>query len=90
MKAFNMSEAGVGWRDIEVTRTADGACALALHARAAADRRAKRLHPDQRQPEPRRRLRHRRGRRIGAALIRRFTDTDKRDNNELPQRIPTP
>lgn len=36
MKAFNLSEAGVGWRDIEVTRTTDGACALALHARAAA------------------------------------------------------
>jgi len=35
MKAFGLSEAGIGWRDIEVTRSADGACALALHARAA-------------------------------------------------------
>ena len=35
MKAFGLSEAGVGWRDIEVTRAADGACSLALHARAA-------------------------------------------------------
>ena len=36
MKAFDPSEAGIGWRDIEVTRNAEGACALALHARAAA------------------------------------------------------
>ncbi|MBC8054992.1 MAG: holo-ACP synthase [Rhizobiales bacterium] len=36
MKAFGLSEAGIGWRDIEVTRDAEGACALALHARAAA------------------------------------------------------
>jgi len=35
IKAFNLSEAGVGWRDIEVTRHADGACSLALHRRAA-------------------------------------------------------
>lgn len=35
MKAFGLSEAGIGWRDIEVTRSADGACALACHARAA-------------------------------------------------------
>lgn len=35
MKAFGLSEAGVAWRDIEVTRTDDGACSLALHARAA-------------------------------------------------------
>ncbi|MEP7101153.1 MAG: holo-ACP synthase [Burkholderiales bacterium] len=35
MKAFNLSEAGIGWRDIEVTRAADGACSLALHRRAA-------------------------------------------------------
>ncbi len=35
MKAFGLSEAGIGWRDIEVTRRPDGACALALHARAA-------------------------------------------------------
>ena len=36
MKAFGLGEAGIGWRDIEVTRTVDGAVALALHARAAA------------------------------------------------------
>lgn len=36
IKAFGLSEAGIGWRDIEVTRRADGACALALHRRAAA------------------------------------------------------
>jgi len=35
IKAFGLSEAGIGWRDIEVTRAADGACALALHRRAA-------------------------------------------------------
>lgn len=35
MKAFGMSEAGVGWRDIEVVRAADGTCTLALHGRAA-------------------------------------------------------
>ncbi|HWH85059.1 MAG TPA: holo-ACP synthase [Burkholderiaceae bacterium] len=35
MKAFGLSEAGVAWRDIEVTRSADGACALTLHGRAA-------------------------------------------------------
>ncbi len=36
IKAFGLSEAGIGWRDIEVTRAADGACSLALHRRAAA------------------------------------------------------
>lgn len=35
MKAFGLSDAGVGWRDIEVHRAADGACSLRLHARAA-------------------------------------------------------
>jgi holo-[acyl-carrier protein] synthase len=35
MKAFGLSEAGVGWRDIEVVRAADGACSLVLHAAAA-------------------------------------------------------
>jgi len=35
IKAFNLAEAGIGWRDIEVTRGADGACSLALHRRAA-------------------------------------------------------
>lgn len=35
IKAFGLSEAGVGWRDIEVKRAADGACSLTLHARAA-------------------------------------------------------
>jgi holo-[acyl-carrier protein] synthase len=35
MKAFGLSEAGIGWRDIEVTRAADGACSLTLHAGAA-------------------------------------------------------
>ena len=35
MKAFGLSEAGVGWRDIEVRRGDDGACTLALHGRAA-------------------------------------------------------
>lgn len=35
MKAFGLSEAGVGWRDIEVIRAPDGACSLRLHGRAA-------------------------------------------------------
>lgn len=35
MKAFNLSEAGIGWRDIEVARAGDGACTLQLHRRAA-------------------------------------------------------
>lgn len=35
MKAFGLSEAGVGWRDIEVRRQPDGSCTLALHGRAA-------------------------------------------------------
>ena len=36
IKAFDLSEAGIGWRDIEVIRGTDGACSLALHRRAAA------------------------------------------------------
>jgi holo-[acyl-carrier protein] synthase len=35
IKAFALSEAGAGWRDIEVQRAADGAPTLALHGRAA-------------------------------------------------------
>lgn len=35
IKAFALSEAGAGWRDIEVQRAADGAPSLALHGRAA-------------------------------------------------------
>jgi holo-[acyl-carrier protein] synthase len=35
IKAFGLSEAGVGWRDIEVRKLPDGACALALHGTAA-------------------------------------------------------
>jgi holo-[acyl-carrier protein] synthase len=35
-KALGIADAGVGWRDIEVTRAATGAVALALHGAAAA------------------------------------------------------
>jgi holo-[acyl-carrier protein] synthase len=35
MKVFGLSEAGIGWRDIEVRRDADGACSLKLHRKAA-------------------------------------------------------
>jgi len=35
IKAFNLSEAGVNWRDIEVQKLPDGACRLALHGKAA-------------------------------------------------------
>lgn len=35
IKALNLSEVGVHWRDIEVCRAEDGACSLALHGRAA-------------------------------------------------------
>ena len=35
MKVFGLSDAGVGWRDIEVLRAGDGACSLRLHGRAA-------------------------------------------------------
>jgi len=34
-KAFGLSEAGIGWRDIEVKKSADGGCTLAFHGRAA-------------------------------------------------------
>jgi holo-[acyl-carrier protein] synthase len=38
IKALDLSEVGMSWRDIEVTRAPSGRCALALHgaARAAA------------------------------------------------------
>ena len=36
IKAFGWSEAGVGWRDIEVRRASSGACSLVLHHHAAA------------------------------------------------------
>lgn len=35
IKAFDMSEAGIGWRDIEVRRESHGACRLVLHGKAA-------------------------------------------------------
>lgn len=35
IKAFELSELGVDWRDIEVRKLPDGACRLALHGRAA-------------------------------------------------------
>ena len=34
-KAFGLSEAGIGWRDIEVRKLATGGCTLVLHGRAA-------------------------------------------------------
>lgn len=34
IKALQLSEAGVDWRDIEVQRSQDGDCRLALHGRA--------------------------------------------------------
>lgn len=36
IKAFDMGEAGIAWRDIEVEREAHGACHLVLHGKAAA------------------------------------------------------
>jgi holo-[acyl-carrier protein] synthase len=42
MKALGLSEAGVGWRDIEVVKQVDGGCAVALHGEAR--RRADALH----------------------------------------------
>lgn len=36
IKAFDLSEAGVAWRDIEVRRLPSGACELALRGKAAA------------------------------------------------------
>ncbi len=41
IKALGLSEAGVGWRDIEVVKQADGGCKVALHG--AARRRADEL-----------------------------------------------
>jgi holo-[acyl-carrier protein] synthase len=35
IKALGLSEAGVGWRDIEVVKLPDGDCALRLHGRVA-------------------------------------------------------
>jgi holo-[acyl-carrier protein] synthase len=35
IKAFDLGEAGVAWRDIEVRRVEGGACRLALHGKAA-------------------------------------------------------
>lgn len=35
IKALGLSETGLSWRDIEVTRRADGACGVLLHGRAA-------------------------------------------------------
>ncbi len=37
IKAFDLSEAGVNWRDIEVQKLPGGACRLALYGRAAAE-----------------------------------------------------
>jgi holo-[acyl-carrier protein] synthase len=34
IKALGLSEAGVGWRDIEVVKRADGSCAVVLHGTA--------------------------------------------------------
>jgi holo-[acyl-carrier protein] synthase len=36
IKALNLGERGVDWRDFEVQRSDDGSCRLALHGRAAA------------------------------------------------------
>jgi holo-[acyl-carrier protein] synthase len=35
IKAFGLAEEGIDWRDIEVRRSPDGACALGLHGRVA-------------------------------------------------------
>ena len=35
IKAFDLGEAGINWRDIEVRRLESGACQLALHGKAA-------------------------------------------------------
>ncbi len=35
IKAFDLGEAGISWRDIEVRRLPSGACQLALHGKAA-------------------------------------------------------
>jgi holo-[acyl-carrier protein] synthase len=36
IKALKLSEAGIGWRDIEVLKRNDGDCELKLHGRVAA------------------------------------------------------
>ena len=40
IKALGLSEAGVGWRDMEVIRQPDGCCVLQLHGLAASKARA--------------------------------------------------
>ncbi len=35
IKALNLPETGIDWRDIEVVRTGDGSCRVQLHGRAA-------------------------------------------------------
>lgn len=35
IKAFSFSDAGIGWRDIEVRKLPGGGCRLALHGKAA-------------------------------------------------------
>ncbi len=35
IKAFNLADAGVDWRELEVRRSAEGRCSLALHGKAA-------------------------------------------------------
>jgi len=42
IKAFNLGEVGINWRDIEVQKLPHGACRLALHGKAASQ--AERLH----------------------------------------------
>lgn len=34
IKALSLSEAGIGWRDIEVVKQGDGSCAIVLHGKA--------------------------------------------------------
>jgi holo-[acyl-carrier protein] synthase len=36
IKALQLGEAGIGWRDMEVIKLADGDCEMVLHGRAAA------------------------------------------------------
>jgi holo-[acyl-carrier protein] synthase len=46
IKSLGLAEAGVGWRDIEVVKQADGSCTIALHGRArqvARDKRVRRI-----------------------------------------------
>jgi holo-[acyl-carrier protein] synthase len=42
IKAFNLGEIGINWRDIEVQKLPHGACRLALHGKAASH--VERLH----------------------------------------------